>query len=152
MRHCHKWGQKLEGCGYRLTTAREIILNILTNTDQHLSAEDIYMAIHHNYPNIGLTTVYRTLEVLIQTGIVSKFEFGHGRAKYELTEGYGTKQHHHHLICKKCRKIVDYTDFMAEEEEYIKKAEIGLQKKYGFTIDKHLIRFYGTCPECEAAG
>lgn len=140
MRYCHKWGQKLKGFGFRLTAPREAILEVLTNTDKHLSAEDIYMAIHPDNPAIGLTTIYRTLELLEQKGIVSK---------YELTEKHSNKKHHHHLICKKCRKIIDYTDFINEEKEYIKKAETGLENKYEFDIDNHFIRFYGTCPDCK---
>ena len=149
MRHRHKWGQKLTGQGFRLTVAREAILEILSGTEDHLSAEDIYMAIHLQNPAIGLTTIYRTLEILDQTGIIDKFEFGHGRAKYELSEEYSHKKHHHHLICVKCRKIVDYSEFLDTEREYIKKTETGLAKKYGFQISKHLIHFYGTCPACK---
>lgn len=149
MGNCHKWGQKFKSYGFRLTAARETILEILINTQNHLSAEDIYMAVHDNNPAIGLTTIYRTLELLEQTGIISKFEFGHGRAKYELSGEHSNKQHHHHLICKKCRKIIDYTDFIEEEREYITKTEKGLQAKYGFKIDNHLIHFYGICPDCK---
>ncbi|MBN1409761.1 MAG: transcriptional repressor [Spirochaetales bacterium] len=150
MRDCHKWGQKFQNYGLRLTISREAILEVLINTDKHLSAEDIFMAVHSNNPAIGLTTIYRTLELLKQTGIVTKFEFGHGKAKYELTEEYSKKKHHHHLICKKCRKVVDYTDFIMEEKEYINKAATGMQNKFGFDIDTHIIHFYGICPECKA--
>ena len=150
MKNCHKWGQKLAKCGYRLTTGREAIIDILTNTDKHVSAEDIYMLLHPDYPGIGLTTVYRTLDLLEQTGIVSKFEFGHGRAKYELSEECSNKKHHHHLICNKCQEITDYFDFISEEINYIKKAEEGLSKKYGYKIENHLIRFYGVCPACKS--
>ena len=149
MKYCQEWGKKLKGCGFRMTASREAVLEILKNTDKHLSAEDIYMAIHPVNQAIGLTTIYRTLELLNQSGIISKFEFGHGRAKYELSEAYSNKKHHHHLICKKCRKIVDYSDFLEDEQEYIRKAEKGLEKKYGFDIDNHLIRFYGLCTECK---
>ena len=136
MRHCHKWGQKFQDYGFRLTVSREAILEVLSNSNKHLSAEDIYLAVHSDNPAIGLTTIYRTLELLEQTGIVSKFEFGHGRAKYELAEEYSNKKHHHHFICKKCRKVIDYEDFIKEEKEYINKAEIGLQNKYGFDKNK----------------
>ena len=149
MKHCHKWGKKLTGSGYRLTAGREAIINVLSKTDKHLSAEDIYMLLHPNHPNIGLTTIYRTLELLKQTGIISKFEFGHGRAKYELSEEYGNKKHHHHLICKKCREIIDYSDFFDAEVDYVKQAEKGLKRKFGYNIDSHLIRFYGICPSCK---
>lgn len=151
MRQCSRWGQKLRGFGFRLTVSREAIIDILANTNEHLSAEDIYMAVHPQYPAIGLTTIYRTLELLEQTGIVSKFDFGHGRAKYELSEEYGNKKHHHHLICKRCGKIVDYSDFLDAELEYIKITEQGLKKKYNFDIKDHLIHFYGICPECKTA-
>ncbi|MBN2443883.1 MAG: transcriptional repressor [Spirochaetales bacterium] len=152
MKHCHKWGQKLVSNGFRLTVAREVILDILTNTDQHLSAEDIYLTIHPHNPGIGLTTIYRTLELLVQTGIVLKFDFGHGRAKYELSEEYSYKKHHHHVICKKCRRIVDYSDFFEQEQEFIRKAEEELKNKFHFTIENHFIQFYGICPECKPPG
>ncbi len=148
MGYHHNWGQKLAGHGYRLTAAREAILDILTNTTEHLSAEDIFMIVHARNPVIGLTTIYRTLDLLEQTDIIQKFDFGHGRAKYELSEANSAKKHHHHLICKKCKKIIDYTEFAEEEREYIQKAEKGLEAKYHFTIDGHLIHFYGTCPTC----
>ena len=150
MRNCHKWGQKLVRSGYRLTLGREAIITVLSNTKKHLSVEDIYMVLHPDYPGIGVTTIYRTLDLLEQTGIVRKFEFGHGRAKFELSEEYGNKKHHHHLICNKCKKIIDYSDFLNEEVDYIKKAEDGLRKKYGYEISNHLIRFYGICPACKA--
>ena len=89
MRHGCRWREKLQNHGFRLTVAREIIIETLGNTNEHLSAENIYMTVHPKHPAIGLTTIYRTLEILTQMGIVSKFEFGHGRAKYELSEEYG---------------------------------------------------------------
>ncbi|RPJ08881.1 MAG: transcriptional repressor [Spirochaetaceae bacterium] len=148
--HGHRCGQKLTGCGFRLTTGREAIIDILSKSDKHLSAEDIFMAIRAEYPGIGLTTIYRTLELLEQTGILAKFDFGHGRAKFELTEEYGNKKHHHHLICKKCGTIVDYSDFLDDELAYIKKTEAGLAKKYKFDIHSHVISFFGLCEKCAA--
>lgn len=150
MRHGHRCGQKLEGCGFRLTSGREAIIDILSNSAEHMSAEDIFMALREANPGIGLTTVYRTLELLEQTGIVSKFDFGHGRAKYELTEEYGKKKHHHHLVCRNCGTIIDYSDFLEDELAYISKTEKGLQKKYGFTIENHLISFTGLCANCRS--
>lgn len=149
MRNRNRWGQKLVNSGFRKTRAREVILDALSDTDKHLSAEDIYMKIHPEYPAIGLTTIYRTLDLLEQNGIIDKFDFGHGRAKFELSEEYSDKIHHHHLICKKCSKILDYSEFLDTEKVYIISTEKELEKKHGFTIDKHLIHFYGTCPECK---
>jgi len=131
-----------------MTAGREAIIDILSDTEAHMSAEDIFLALRDIHPGIGLTTVYRTLELLEQTGIVAKFEFGHGRAKYELTEEYGKKNHHHHLICRQCGTVVDYSDFMEDELTYIEKTEKGLTKKYNFVIDNHVINFYGLCAQC----
>ena len=67
---CHT---KFRGCGYRLTVPRQAILDVLTKTSKHLSAEDVYLAVHKLHPAVGLTTVYRTLELLTQMGMVFKF-------------------------------------------------------------------------------
>ena len=103
------WDGRFRGCGYRMTVPRQSILDVLSKTSKHLSAEDVYMAVHKIYPNVGLTTVYRTLELLVQMGLVFKFDFGDKRARYELTEGPKGARHHHHLICTACGRVVDYT-------------------------------------------
>jgi Fur family ferric uptake transcriptional regulator len=140
---------KFRGCGYRLTVPRQAILDVLSKTIKHLSAEDIYLEVHKVYPAIGLTTVYRTLELLVRTGLVFKFDFGDGRARYELSEGPKSIGHHHHLVCTGCGRIVDYTDFINEEIELLKQTEKGLSRKYKFKITNHLIQFYGLCYKCK---
>ncbi len=144
----HHWHGEFQGCGYRMTKPREAILDVMGDTAEHLSAEDIYLAVHKFYPNIGLTTVYRNLELLVDMGMVVKFEFGQGKAKYELADQYSTKGHHHHLVCKECSKIIDYSDFMKDEVAFLKNVEKGLSKKYDFEIADHLIQFYGYCQKC----
>jgi Fur family ferric uptake transcriptional regulator len=148
--NCHGegwWHGKLRGCGYRLTVGREAILDILSKSEAHLSAEDIYIKIHSRYPNVGLTTVYRTLDVLSGLGMVYKLDFGDGRARYELAEG-PKGAHHHHLVCTQCNKVIDYTDFIDEEAELLNQTEKGLGKKYNFNITNHVIQFYGLCEKC----
>jgi len=113
-----------------------------------LSAEDIYGKIHDRHPNVGPTTIYRTLDMLVQAGLVFKFDFGDGKARYELREGPKGAHHHHHLVCTSCKRIIDYTDFIDEELELLKRTEVGLSKRYGFRIEDHLIQFYGLCAEC----
>jgi len=150
MRHSgrHHWRGAFAGCGYRETRPRRAILEVLGKTNEHLSAEDVYLAVHKFYPNIGLTTVYRNLELMAAMGMVVKFEFGHGRAKYELADAYSGKGHHHHLVCKTCSRIIDYSDFMKDEVQFLKNTEKGLSKKYDFDIADHLIQFYGYCRTC----
>ena len=140
---------KFKGCGYRMTMPRQIILDVLSRTVDHLSAEDVYHKVHGSYPSIGLTTVYRTLELLVRAGLIHKFDFGDGRARYELAQGSEKPGHHHHLICTGCGNIIDYADFIDEEIELLKKTEKGLSKKYNFKITNHLIQFYGLCAKCQ---
>ena len=142
------WQGKFRGCGYRLTTGREAILDILSNSEGHLSAEDIYMKVHLKYPNVGLTTIYRTLDVLSDLGMVHKFDFGDGRLRYELAIGPAGANHHHHLVCTNCGKVLDYTDFIDEEVELLRETEKGLEAKYKFKITNHIIQFYGLCEKC----
>ena len=142
------WHGRFRGCGYRLTVPRQVILEVLNMTEKHLSAEDVYLQVKKIYPNIGLTTVYRTLELLVKMGLVFKFDFGDGRARYELSEGPKGVRHHHHLVCTNCGGAIDYTDFIDEEVELLNRTEKGLSKKYNFKITNHLIQFYGLCDSC----
>ena len=94
-RNCGKWGHSLRNHGFRSTITREIILETLESTTEHLSPEDIYNKVKITCPTIGLATVYRTLEILIELGLVHKLDFGEGRKRYELSEKISSKTHHH---------------------------------------------------------
>ncbi len=142
------WHGRFQGCGYRLTMGREAVLQVLEKTSGHLSAEDIFLKMRPEYPGVGLTTVYRTLEVLVSLGMVNKFDFGDGRARYELIEGPAADKHHHHLVCTSCRRVVDYSDFIEQEKKLLRETESGLSRKYNFKITGHLIQFYGLCAAC----
>ncbi len=140
------WHNKFKGCGYRFTMPRKVIVDVLQKTSKHLSAEEVYQEVYKLYPQVGLTTVYRTLEVLTQMGLIFKFDFGDGRARYELVEE--PEKEHHHLICNKCKRIINYSEFIDEELDFLKRAEKGLSKKYNFDIKTHIIQFYGLCTKC----
>lgn len=140
--------RKLKDRGYKITIAREAILEALSKTDKHLSSKDIYSIVNKKFPVIGLTTVYRTLDVLSSAGLVSRFDFGDGQIRYELTKDLIDKGHHHHLVCLKCNRVIDYNDFIDDEIELLRETETGLSKKYNFEITNHLIQFYGLCDKC----
>ena len=142
------WHRGLYKRGCRLTTARKTILKVLSNSNDHLSAEDIYITVQRLYPGIGLTTVYRTLDLLVQMGAVFKFYFGDGRAMYEIMDHFSKKAHHHQLICTSCKTIIDYDDFIDEEIDLIHKTEEALSKRHHFEIKGHMMQFYGICDKC----
>jgi Fur family transcriptional regulator, ferric uptake regulator len=144
------WHRRFKGYGYRITVPRKAIIDVLQGTKKHLSAEDIYLEVHKLYSQVGLTTVYRTLEILTEIGLIFKFDFGDGRARYELVED-PQGDHHHHLVCTQCKRVINYSEFIDEELEFLRRAEKGLSKKYNFDIKNHVIQFYGICDKCRKA-
>jgi Fur family ferric uptake transcriptional regulator len=131
----------------RLTKPRQAILDILNNTGRHLSAERIYREASKISPNVGLATVYRNLELLVRIGLVWKFDAGDNKARYEIAKS-PEESHHHHLICKKCNSIIDYSDSIDNERDFIKEREKNISSKYGFKIENHCIDFFGLCYKC----
>jgi len=143
----HKWHHRFRANVSRWTVPREAILEVLSQSSRHRSAKEIYASLYSMYPGIGLTTVYRTLELLYRLGFVQKVTSGDGQSRYEL-RGEDKKSHHHHLICTRCGKIIDYRDFVQEELELVKKTIETLAKKHNFLIQDHNIEFLGLCEKC----
>jgi len=143
----HQWQHRFRENVCRWTIPREGILDVLSRTSKHKSAKEIYALLYSQYPGIGLTTVYRTLELLYRLGFVQKLTAGDGQSRYEL-RSEDKKDHHHHLICTKCGKILDYRDFVQEELELIRKTEESLARKHNFLIQDHNIEFLGLCEKC----
>lgn len=147
--HAEHWHGSIKECGRRMTLPRSIILQFMENSTGHLSAEEVFTKLKQTEPSIGIATVYRNLELLTKLGIVNKFDFGDGKARYEFAQNKEGQNHHHHLVCINCKRIIDYKDFAEEEIELLKKTEQTLSKKYNFEIKNHLIRFYGLCDKCK---
>jgi Fur family ferric uptake transcriptional regulator len=142
---------KIKRVGHRMTAGREAILGILSQSTGHLSAEDIYIKVHAKKPSIGLTTIYRTLELLVNIGMVAKFDFGDGRARFELLQGPKCVKYHHHIVCTGCSRIIEYSDFISEELAILETIQQKLSKKYDFLITNHLVQYCGLCAKCLAA-
>lgn len=143
----HHWRRRFRNSVCRWTAPRESVLDLLSRTAGHLSAKEIYASLYRTHPGLGLTTVYRTLELLHGLGIVQRVSAGDGQGRYQIRSEH-PGDHHHHLICTGCGKIIDYRDFVEEELELVKKTERALSKKYGFEIRDHNIEFLGLCAEC----
>jgi len=144
----HKWRHRFRQHVTRWTLPREAILDLLSRTSKHMSAKEIYYALSTIYPGIGLSTIYRTLELLVRAGFLNQIYIGDGQNRYEFQSGEKDK-HHYHLICNKCGKIIDYTDFLEEELEFVKKAEENIAGKYNFLVQDHNIDFFGLCKDCQ---
>lgn len=134
--------ERLSEKDYKLTPQRRIILKIfLDNVEKHLSAEDVYGIVKHEHPEIGLATIYRTLDLYADLDILQKMNFGDGRSRYEFTQE--ECHHHHHLICTRCGLVTEF------EDDLLESLETQILKKSNFVISDHQVKFYGICHKCQ---
>ena len=124
--------------GYRMTPQRMMILSAIENSDDHISAEEIYAQIVAKYPNVNISTVYRTLELLERLGLVTKTDLGEGRVRYHPAD----KGHHHHLICRECGAIIDL------DESLLTSLKSTLLREYKFSADLRHLAILGRCVNC----
>lgn len=142
MREFEYLREKLKEQGYKLTPQRRSILEIILETEgRHLSAEEIYELVKNKCPDIGLATVYRTMQMFEEVGLVYKHNFDDGRSRYELNH-HNEYHQHHHLICVGCNKVIEV------EEDLLEQLESGIESKYNFKINNHNVKFFGYCEKC----
>lgn len=125
--------------GLKRTSQRDLILDVFLRTEEHLSSEDLYQLVKQEDPTIGQTTVYRTLKLLTDAGLAREVRFGDKRTHYEHNYKH---QHHDHMICSECGKIIE---FYSAELEAIQEA---MAAKHRFEVTQHLLRIIGICNEC----
>jgi len=125
----------------KFTSQREIILKTLYKNQDHFTPENLYLLIKESYPdlNIGITTVYRTLNLLEENNFASSISFGVSGKKFELNN----KSHHDHLICQNCGKIVEF------HNEKIEQLQQEIANIHNFKLNDHLMQLYGICKECQ---
>lgn len=124
--------------GYRITPQREMIINALSGSAMHMSAEEVYIEVNKLTQALNLATVYRTLEMLWEEGLICRNDLGEGRIVYS-THGHGP---HLHLVCRMCNKIIEASPEILNPIERI------LQDKYDFKADLEHLSIFGKCKEC----
>ena len=129
---------KLREKGYRLTPQRAMILSAIENSNHHISAEEIYAQVSAKYPQVNISTVYRTLELLKRLGLVYEIDLGEGRIRYHSE----SKGHHHHLVCQKCGAIIDI------DESTLARLEDVLLHRYNFSAQLRHMAIFGLCENC----
>lgn len=131
----------LKSNGLKFTAQREAILKTLYDHPDHFTPENLYLLVKERYPelNTGITTVYRTLNLLEENNIATSISFGSQGKKFEL----GNKPHHDHLICEKCGKIVEF------EDDQIEEIQDKIARMHGFKLTDHLMQLYGICKSCQ---
>ena len=128
---------------YKFTNQRQIILQaFLDSKENHMSAEDVFAMVKDENPDIGLATVYRSLELFTSLDLLKKLDFGDGRSRYELND-HNLNHSHHHLICLGCGKVIEFSyDFLDHVKEKI-------QEDYRFQVVDSQLKVYGYCEECQ---
>lgn len=130
----------LKESGLKYTKQREIVLKILYHSDTHYTPEALYMEVKRREPslNVGIATVYRTLNLLEESEMVTSLSFGTAGKKFELAN----KPHHDHLICKNCGKIIEFENSIIERQQAL------IAKEHKFKLTGHLMQLYGICEAC----
>jgi len=123
--------------GLKLTPQRRLIVNSIHDAEAHLTAEEIIAHVQTRMPGIHKSTIYRTLELLEETGCVFKSDYGGESIYHHAEEG-----HHHHLVCSKCSKTIEL------DENVFAPVEMSLREKYGFRVDLKHVVMSGLCKDC----
>ncbi len=125
--------------GLKSTRQRDEIANWFFKHKGHLSADQIYREVKETVPGIGFSTVYRTMKLLLEAGLVSERHFGNAEALYENVVG-----HHDHCICTACGRITEF------EDEKIEELQRAVAERAGFLLISHKMELYGLCATCRS--
>lgn len=128
----------LEDRNLKHTKQREAILDVFLEVQGHITGEELYQRVRERHPNIGYTTVYRTMKILCDAGLAIERHFDDGVTRYEVEH-----EHHDHLVCTRCGKIVEFECSMIES------AQEEIVERYGFRLLRHRHELYGHCPACQ---
>lgn len=129
---------KLHEKGLRMTPQRLMIVAAIENSTDHISAEEVFSQVLEKYPNVNISTVYRTLDLLEEMGLVTKTDLGGGRVRYHPAD----KGHHHHLVCRECGGIIDL------DEKTLTPLKEVLLREYNFIADLRHLGIWGRCVKC----
>lgn len=126
--------------GQRFTGQRQLIARTFFKHKGHVSAEELYDRIKKQTPSIGFATVYRTLKLLTEAGLATLSNFRDGYSRFEST---ASKEHHDHLICMTCGKIVEFSN------THIETMQEKVAAEHGFLVREHTLDIYGICTACQ---
>ncbi|MGX9135962.1 peroxide-responsive transcriptional repressor PerR [Rummeliibacillus sp. JY-2-4R] len=128
----------LKSTGVRITPQRHAILEYLIESMSHPTADDIYKALEHKFPNMSVATVYNNLRVFRESGLVNELTYGDNASRFDFVTN-----NHYHMICESCGKIVDFHYPGLDEVEHL------AAHVTGFKVNSHRLEVYGTCPDCQ---
>ena len=132
----------LRGKGLKVTSQRLLVLQIMAeHPGEHLTTEQIFDLVRKTNPEIGLATIYRTVQVLVDLHLIDKISLDDDVARYELRSS-NTKHHHHHAICLGCGEVFSF------EDDLLENLEAAVEERLGFAVVDHEVKLYGYCRAC----
>lgn len=132
-------GEIVRQQGYRWTATRAAIADALLASEGHITADKLVDLVREKMPKIGRMTVYRTLELLTELGVLRPVYQGTGAAHYVVLE----QGHHHHLVCSRCDLVIEFERCRVDE------MSAALAERFGFEIQGHLLEIFGLCAGCQ---
>jgi Fur family ferric uptake transcriptional regulator len=126
----------------KITGQRQAVLDVLRRHPHPLATKEVFARLGRR--DCDLATIYRSLHLLESVGMVKRFDFGDGVARYELL-GANNSGHHHHLICVQCAEVVEIEDCFPG------KLERQIARRHGYSAVTHKLEFFGLCPRCRSA-
>lgn len=138
MVHCETIVTELRNKGYRITPQRELIIQAISHSPRHITAEEIAAHLQKHTQTINVATIYRTLDLLWQEGLACRSDLSEGKIVYAALE-HGP---HIHLVCRKCNQVID------ADSEALNSLKSDLQDLYGFDPDLDHFSIFGVCSEC----
>lgn len=144
MSYVHLFRRYLREQGLPVTQQRESVAEVVFTSEGHLSVEEIESRLRARGEKTGKATVYRTLEMLVKSGLVAERDFGEGFKRYEHL--FGQKPVHGHLICDECGVVTEI------QEDEVKRIQDRVAREQGFTPSRYRLEIFGLCARCKAAG
>jgi Fur family ferric uptake transcriptional regulator len=141
-----RWRHRFRDRGFRVTGPRLLVVDVLAAARRHLSAKEIYTRVVERDPTVGAATIYRTLDLLVSMGLVTRSDFGEGFYRYELV-GAGDDTGHVHLVCTNCGRTIDVDD-TGGLSGYLDGLSGVLLGEHEFEVDRRRINFFGLCSLC----
>jgi Fur family ferric uptake transcriptional regulator len=127
--------------GLKMTRQREVILQVFLEGGKHVSVEELLARVRAIDANIGHATLYRTMRLLVESGVASEHNFSDGATRYEPAED-PSHAHHDHLICTSCGAIAEF------ENPDVEAIQEQVAREHGYRLTHHRMELYGLCPQC----
>jgi len=125
----------------KATNQRVALLKLLDSTHEHFDAEEIYLELLKKQKNVSRATVYRSLDALVEQNLVTRLDFGEGRMRFERSKG--EDEHHDHLICEECGKVIEFFSLEMEAQQ------LSVCEEHDFMPSDHTMHIFGICSECK---